>query len=466
MSSTAPQTQDKLPPQDLEAERSVLGSLMLDKNAIVRVADIVVAEDFYRGAHQEIYLVALKLFERGEPIDIISLSSELRGRNKLDDIGGSSYLAELVNSVATPAHIVHYARTVRKNRVLRDLIGASYEISELAFNSEESVDKVLDQAEAKVFAISQKSLRRDFIPVKNDLQEAFERIDRLHKGGGALRGLSTGFHDLDMILGGLQRSDLVILAARPSLGKTALSLDMARTIAKKEKVPVGIFSLEMAREQVADRLLAAEAHVDLWRLRTGRLSSDGSPNDFDLIRGAMSRLSDMPIFVDDAPYPDILTLRTMSRRLQAEHGLGIIIVDYLQLLRAGRDIENRVQEVTEISRGLKSLAKELDIPVLAVSQLSRAPEHRTEQRPKLSDLRESGALEQDADVVLFIWREDRVKREASKNIASIIVAKHRNGPLGTVDLYFNEGEASFSSVEKIQAGEEIGAEVSAEEELL
>jgi len=440
---------DKLPPQNTEAEQSVLGSLMLDKNAVVRVADILQSGDFYRQIHNAIFDAMLELYEKGEPIDLLSLTSRLEDKKLLDNIGGPAYLTSLVNLVPTAAHIVHYAKIVHHKKILRDLIEASEHIAQLGFREEEDIETILDEAEQSVFRISQKSLTQEFLPVKDALEEAFERIDRLHKGEGAFRGVPTGFTDLDNYLSGLQKSDLIILASRPSLGKTSLATDIVRHIAIKEKVPVGIFSLEMSRHDVVDRLLAAQAGIDLWKLRTGRLSLEGLDNDFTRIQEAMAVLSEAPIFIDDAPSPTVLQMRTMGRRLQTEHGLGLIVVDYLQLIQPRTPSESMVQQVTEISRSLKGLARELECPVLAVSQLSRAVEGRPDQIPRLADLRESGSIEQDADVVLFIYREDKTKRDSPRpNIADIMIAKHRNGPTGKVELYFNESQASFKNLER------------------
>jgi len=440
---------EKLPPQSIEAEKSLLGCLLLDKNAIIRVADFLQPRDFYKKNHQEIYQAAIELFERGEPIDLLSVSTRLKEKNLLEEIGGASYLTELINSVPTASHVLNYAKIVQKKRILRDLIEVSQEIGTMAYNESEDVDVLLDEAEKRIFSIAQKSLTQDFLPVKAALEEAFERIDKLSKHQGAPRGVPTGFVDLDNILAGLQKSDLIILASRPSLGKSSLALNFAANIAISEKVPVGIFSLEMSKDQVVDRLIASLANVDLWRLRTGRLSDEGEDNDFSRIQQALGVLSEAPIYIDDAAVSNILQMRAMARRLQAEKGLGLIIVDYLQLMEPRNPAVNMVQQMTEISRSLKALARELDVPVLALSQLSRAVEQRTPQIPRLSDLRETGALEQDADVVLFIHREDRYRPETSrKNIADIIIAKHRNGPVGQVELYFDERRISFRNLEK------------------
>ena len=440
---------DRLPPQAIEAEKSLLGGLMLDKSAIVKVADFLRPEDFYKKTHQEIYKAMLELFERGEPIDVLTVANRLSEKKLLEDIGGTSYLTELVNSVATASHVFDYAKIVQKKRILRDLIEASYEIGMLGYNEEEDVDVLLDRAEKRIFSIAQQSLSQEFIPVKATLEEAFERIDKLSKKKGSPRGLPTGFEDLDNILAGFQESDLILLASRPSIGKSSLALNFAANIAINEKVPVGIFSLEMSKDQVVDRLIAAQAGVDLWRLRTGRLSSEGEDNDFVRIQRALGVLSEAPIFIDDAAAADILQMRALARRLQAKAGLGLIIIDYLQLIEPRNPKLSMVQQMTEISRSLKALARELNVPVLALSQLSRAVEKRSPPIPRLSDLRETGALEQDADVVLFIYREDKYNPDTDrKNIADIIVAKHRNGPVGRVELYFDDRRVCFRSIEK------------------
>ena len=630
MSNESPKTElpEKLPPQNIEAEKSTLGALMLDKEAIVKVADFLQPRDFYRETHQKIYQAMLELFEKGEPIDFLSVSTRLREKNQLEEIGGNSYLTELVNSVPTASHVLSYAKIIQKKRILRDLIEASYEIGQMGFNESEDVEEILDRAEKKIFSIAQKSLTQQFTPVKAGLEEAFERIDKLSKHQGGLRGVPTGFRDLDNLLAGLQKSDLIILASRPSLGKSALALDIARNIAVREKIPVGIFSLEMSMDQIIDRLIASISGIDLWRLRTGRLSTQGEDNDFARIQHALGILSESPIFIDDAASSNILQMRAMARRLQAEHGLGLIIVDYLQLIEPRNPTLSPVQQMTEISRSLKGLARELNVPVLALSQLSRAVEQRSPQIPRLSDLRESGCLsgdtlimradtgerikikdlvgkkdipvyalddnnlklqrakiskvfisgkkmlyelttkrgfkikasanhpfrkiegwcsleflkpgdfiatpkqlpplslknelsqkaalstalsiekkisylsikdfiegdvywdeivsitplreeevfdatvphfhnfvanefivhnsiEQDADVVLFIYREDRYRPDTPrKNIADIIIAKHRNGPIGKVELYFDEKRASFRDLEKEEYPEE------------
>lgn len=436
------------PPQNIEAEISALGSLMLDKDAIYRVVDFLSSKDFYKPGHQAIYSVMLDLSHKQEPIDVLSVTSRLREKGKLDDIGGSSYLATLVNSVPTASHVDHYAAIVRKKRLLRDLIDASHHIAQLGYNEAENVEVLLDDAEQRIFSIAKDSLKQEFLAVKDALEEAWERIEKIHQNRDSLRGVTTGFKDIDNILGGLQRSDLIVLAARPGLGKTSLAMDIARNAAYGNH-PVGFFSLEMSRDQLIDRLIAAQAEVDLWRLRTGNLRSDGDENDFVRLQEAMSKLSNIPIYLDDSPSPTVMELRAKARRLQAEHKLDLVVIDYLQLIRGHGNQESRVQEVSEISRSLKAMAKELNVPVLALSQLNRGIEMRPASRPKLSDLRESGSIEQDADVVMFIYREDKVKENTDrKNIAEIIIEKHRNGPQGKIELYFHENTSSFRSIAK------------------
>ncbi|MDO9231795.1 MAG: replicative DNA helicase [bacterium] len=441
----------KIPPQNIEAERSVLGALMLDKDAVIKIANLVRLGDFYRDDHNIIYEAMMELYEQREPIDVLSLSNRLEEKKLLDKIGGSSYLTELVNSVPSSSNIAHYAKVVQKKSTLRKLIITASEIVELGYREEEDVEKILDTAEQKLFGVSQKYIKQDFVPIKSILEAAFNRIDELHKGDHKLRGIPTGYPDMDNILAGFQKSDLVILAARPSIGKTTLALDLARQIAVKEKIPVGIFSLEMGADQLIDRMLSAQSGVDLWRLRTGRLKTGEGDDDFQRIGEAMGTLSEAPIYIDDAGSANVMEMRTMARRLQSEHNVGLIIIDYLQLME-GRNGggDNRVNEISEISRALKQLARELNIPVIALSQLSRAVESRSPQIPKLSDLRESGSIEQDADVVMFLYREDREKPDTpNKNIVEVHVAKHRNGPVGRFSLYFQENSTTFKSLERV-----------------
>lgn len=440
---------EKKPPQNTEAEQCLLGCLMLDKNAIVRVSDFIHEDDFYRDSHREIYSAMSDLYKKMEPIDIVSVSARLSEKEKLDQIGGSAYLASLINTVPTATHVVNYAKIVREKKILRDLISASHEIGLDAFNESQDVDQLLDKAERIVFGISQKTLTQSFIPVKDILGETFERIDHLSKSQTSYRGVPTGFKQLDNMLSGLQKSDLVILAARPSMGKTSLALDIARHVSVHENLPVGVFSLEMSKDQLVERLLASQANVDSWRLRTGRLQDGPGDNDFSRLQIAIGSLSEAPLYINDSGTINALQMRTMSRRLQADKGLGLIIVDYLQLMDSANKYATPIQQVTENSRALKSLAKELSVPILVLSQLSRAVEQRTPHRPMLSDLRESGAIEQDADVVLFIYRDDKYNENSlEKNIAEIIVAKHRNGAQGGIKLYFDEQRVSFRNLEQ------------------
>ncbi|USN53776.1 MAG: replicative DNA helicase [Candidatus Nomurabacteria bacterium] len=440
--------QEIIPPQNIEAEQATLGSLLIDKDAIIKIADQLRPEDFYKDTHRMIFEAMLELYAKQEPIDILSLTNRLNERKQLEMIGGRSYLAELSNAVATASNIVHHSNIVQRKATLRRLIGASQEINALGYKETDEVDILLDQAEQRLFEVSQKYMRQQFISLQSALSDAFERIDELHKQSGTLRGLPTGYTDLDNILAGLQRSDLIILAARPSVGKTSLAMDLARNVAIKSKQPVGIFSLEMSKEQLVDRMICAEAGVSLWKMRTGKLSSDEQDDDFPRIGHAIGTLSEAQIFIDDSAVTSVMEMRTKARRLKTEHGLGLLVVDYLQLMEGRVDSESRVQQVAEITRGLKGIAKELDVPVLALSQLSRAVESRTPPIPKLADLRESGSIEQDADVVMFIYREALYKPETDRrNVAEIHIAKHRNGPTGIVQMFFDENTVSFKNLE-------------------
>ncbi len=439
----------KVPPQDLEAEKSVLGSIMIDKHAVTKVADLVTPADFYSPAHQKIYSAILSLFSRNEPIDVLSVSNILKVQQEIEQIGGSSYLADLLNIVPSSSHVAHYGKIVREKRVLRDLISVSADIQEAVFSKGSNAEQLIDQIEQRIFSIAVKSQDRNFIHIKDELHDAYERIEKIHQGDqSGLRGVTTGFPSLDDYLSGFQKSDLVILGARPSLGKTTLALDFIRNAAIKGNVPVGIFSLEMSKDQIVDRLIATEAGVPLWKLRTGRLNREF---DFDSIHAALDRLSRMPIYIDDTPGLSIMQLRSIARRLQAEQGLGLLVIDYVQLIQPTSNSDNVVQQFTEISHGLKALARELSIPVLALSQLNRNVDSRDSQMPKLSDLRETGSWEQDADVVMLIHRKDRGRMEPSleeENSTSLIIAKHRNGPIGTVDLKFDPEKVTFKEMEK------------------
>jgi len=448
----------RVPPQNLEAEVSTLGALMLDSNAVIRVVDILGPDDFYRPQHQIIYKTILELFERREPIDVLSLTSRLREKGFLESVGGTSYLADLVNSVPTASNVAHYAEIVKKKKIMRELIRASSEIAELGYDESEDIDQALDDAEKRIFSISQRSLSQRFTPLSQTLEEAWERIDHLHKNKNELRGVATGFKDLDNILAGLQKSDLIIIAARPSFGKTALALDIARQVAVRQNIPVGLFSLEMSSQQLVDRFIASEAHVDLWKLRTGKLSD--TSDDFLRIRDALDRLSKAPLYIDDEVSNNVLQMRAMARRLQSECGnLGLVVIDYLQLMQPRTHSDSMVQQITEISRSLKGLARELNVPVVAISQLSRAVESRHPPIPRLSDLRESGSIEQDADVVMLIYREDRYKENSSRqNQVDVIVAKHRNGPVGKVTLYFNPEKVTFTTFDEASGFEAFEVE--------
>lgn len=453
--STDMPDQLKVPPHNLEAEQSLLGSLMLDRDAMTRVADVVREDDFYREAHKDIFTVMLELYAKHEPIDVLTVGNRLEEKGTLERAGGRTVLATLTNSVPTSTHVLQYAQIVHKKATSRRLIGAASEITSLGYNEEEEIEKLIDQAEQKILGVSERFAKQAFVPLRTILTEAFERIDELHRERGKLRGIPTGFHELDNVLAGLQRSDLIILAARPSVGKTSLALDIARQVATRGKLPVGVFSLEMSKDQLVDRMICAEAGVDLWKMRTGRLSDRAEDDDFPRIGHALGMLAEAPIFIDDSPNLSVIDIRTRSRRLQAEHGLGLIILDYLQLMESRTKIENRVQEIAEITRSLKGLAREINVPVLALSQLSRAVEMSKPAIPKLAHLRESGSIEQDADVVMFIYRKaaDRGYRMEDippdeRHIAEVHIAKHRNGPTGTVRLFFDETKASFRPLER------------------
>lgn len=447
---------EKLTPHNIEAEQSFLGSLLLDKEAMVKVADMLVPDDFYLDKHRRIFEAMLDLYRRSMPIDLLSLGSRLGDKGELESIGGRSELMSLANATPTAAHVVHYAEIIQKKSTLRRLLIAAQEITALGYEQAEDVEVLLDAAESKLFNVSQKFLKRSFTVIRDVLSDAFDRIDELHREKGKLRGVPSGYNDLDQLLGGLQKSDLIILAARPACGKTSFALDLARHAAVKHKVPVGIFSLEMSKEQLVDRMLCSEANVDLWRMRTGRLQEGGEHDEFSRIGHALGILSEAPIFIDDSASANIMEIRTKCRRLQMEHGLGMVVIDYLQLMESrGKSSDNRVNEVAEITRGLKSLARELNVPVIALSQLSRSVELQKPAIPRLAHLRESGSIEQDADIVLFIYRKAADKNYRPEelspeeiNSAEIHIAKHRNGPTGMVKLYFDAARASFKNIAK------------------
>ena len=434
----------KVPPQDLGAEQALLGSIMLKADSIHDILDIIEPEVFYASKHRIIFKTMLELHEKNEPIDVVTLTSILKSKKQLEQIGGSSYLAELIGLVPSAANISHYAQTVTKKAALRKLIESADSILELGYDESEDIDSVFDQAEQLIFNLGSYS-KKTYVALKDALSDAWERFDKLHKSKDGHRGVPSGFKNLDNLLSGFQKSDLIILAARPSVGKTTLALDIVRNVACRQNIPTAIFSLEMSSQQLVDRILASEARVDSWKLRTGKMSAQ---EDFDRIRDALDSLSKAPIFIDDEPSNNIMKMKTVARRLKAEHGLGLIIVDYLQLMVPRRTTDSMVQMVTEISRSLKGLARELDVPVIALSQLSRAVEQRG-GKPRLSDLRDSGSIEQDADVVMFIHREDRNDETSDrKDIAEILVEKHRNGPVGKVDLRFDDKRVCFVEIEK------------------
>lgn len=442
----------RIPPQSLESERGLLGALLLKPEAIHDISDTVHPDSFYAEKHRIIFEGMRELSDRGEPIDLLTLSERLQAKGLLERCGGRAYIAELTTAAPAAGNFSHYADLVTRKHLMRALIEASGEIAEAAFDEARDTAEVLDDAEKKIYAIGNASATHKFIAVSEKIDDAWERIESASKSDGSLRGVPTGFPALDDLLSGLHRSDLVILAARPSVGKSSLASDIARHAAIQHNIPVGIFALEMSAEQIIDRMISAESYVNSWKLRTGKVHDE---QDFERIRDALETLSKAPIYIDDTPGNNILSMRAVARRLKRERGIGLIIVDYLQLMAPTntRQSDSMVQQVTEISRSLKSLARELDVPVLALSQLSRAVEQRG-GKPRLSDLRDSGSIEQDADVVMFIHREDRTKEDSDrKNIAEILVEKHRNGPTGRVELYFDEKRTSYMPVDKSGYGE-------------
>lgn len=456
MTPTSPyfKTKDlRVPPQSLEAEKALLGSIMIRPEVMHDVTDIISENSFYSDRHRFIWSVMLELHTKGTPIDLLSVSARLKEKEIIDQTGGMSYLTELVNGVPSSTNAKYYAEIVQKKSIMRNLISASEYVGELGFDEAGELDDLLDKAEKKIFEVTNFTGTHKFTAIGDTLHEAWERIDKLHNTKDQLRGIPTGFSAIDNKLAGFQKSDLIILAARPSMGKTSLALDFARKAAIDHKVPVGIFSLEMSSQQLVDRMLSAESQVDSWKIRTGH---GLEAVNFSAIKDAMERLSNAPIYIDDQPANNILKMRAVARRLKSEKGLGLIIVDYLQLMvpTQSRGSDNLVQQVTEISRSLKQLARELEVPVVALSQLSRAVEQRG-GKPRLSDLRDSGSIEQDADVVMFIHREDKQDKTggARANVAEILIEKHRNGPTGLAELYFDDKKTSFMSMEKSQFGD-------------
>ena len=439
----------RVPPQDIEAEQSVLGAIMTEPDAISQIADTLAEEDFYDRRHGTIYGAMLKLWESRSPIDILTVSSELKKGDLINSVGGTTYLADLVNMVPSAAHIAHYASIVKEKRILRELISTSSSITESAMDQSDDLEILLDTIEQKVFSITNQSATRKFVYVPDEIPKAIERMEKMGQHDGSMRGVPTGFHKLDNLLSGFQKSDLIILGARPSFGKTSLALDIARHVGTKAGKGVGIFSLEMSRDQIIDRMISAESKVSLWKLRTGNVKD---PVEFELLQCALDKLSRAPIYIDDTPSPNILEIRRMARRLQAEQkDLALIVIDYLQLIMPRKNSDNPVQQITEISRGLKSIAREVNVPILALSQLSRGVEQRDNKVPKLSDLRDSGSIEQDADVVMFLhpaWKyNSSVDTPEEEYITEIHVAKHRNGPLGVIPLKFDRDSASFQNID-------------------
>ena len=442
----------RVPPQSLDSERALLGALLLKPDVLHDIADTVRPDSFYAEKHRLIFECMRELAERGEPIDILSLGERLSSKGTLERSGGRAYIAELASSAPTPGNYAHYADLVVRKHLMRALIDASHEITEMAYDESSDTAVVLDQAEKSIYAIGNASAVHKFVAISEKMDDAWERIESLSKNEGAIRGVPTGFPELDNLLSGLHKSDLIILAARPSMGKSSLMLDIARNAAVKHDVPVGIFSLEMSSEQLVDRMLSAESFVNSWKMRTGAVHAE---EDFAKIRDALETLSKAPIYIDDKPAQNILSMRAVARRLKRERGIGLIVVDYLQLMAPTntKASDSMVQQVTEISRSLKSLARELEVPVIALSQLSRAVEQRG-GKPRLSDLRDSGSIEQDADVVMFIHREDKINKESDRpNVAEILIEKHRNGPTGRVELYFDEKRTTFMPMDKQGYGE-------------
>lgn len=440
----------KLPPQNVDAEMSLLGAVLIDEEVLADVSEHITAKDFYDKRHTIVYKGMMRLYERHKPVDLLTLTDELKKKDELDTIGGMAYLTELTNYVPTSAHAETYAEMVAAKAMRRRLIKASADISELGYNEDTDIQELLEKAEAELFSVSDQSLKQDLVSLETILTDSFDRIEELHRNKGTLRGVRTGYRDLDNMTAGLQRSDLIILAARPAMGKTTLVTNLAYNVATVAKQPVLFFSLEMSKEQLVDRMLADAAGVDAWNIRTGNLSDD----DFSKLSEAMGEMAEAPIFIDDTPGLSVLEMRTKARRAAHDQPLGLIIVDYLQLMQAaGRTDGNRVQEVSEISRGLKLIARELNVPVIALSQLSRSVESRSPQVPQLSDLRESGSIEQDADIVMFIYREAYYNPETEReNITDLIISKHRNGPTGKVELYFHPERLRFMSLDKRHDG--------------
>ncbi len=441
----------RVPPNSIDAEKAVLGSIMLRKDALYDITDIITPESFYSEKHRIIFTTMMELASKNDPIDFLSLKNKLEEKGQLEHSGGASYLAEIVHTVPSASNVAHYAEIVQKKFMMRKLISASEQLAQLGFDEKGDLEDILDKAEQSVYELANKGTSQKFTEIKDSLQETWDNLDKLIHSGDTIRGVPTGFRDLDAKLSGLQKSDLIILAARPSVGKTSFALDIARNAAIDHNIPVAIFSLEMSAQQLTSRMLSAVSFVDSWKLRTAKLHDD----DFAKLRDGIEKLSKAPIFIDDKAGNNIIKMRSTARRLKSEKGLGLIIVDYLQLMMPTntRNSDNMVQQVTEISRSLKILARELDVPVLALSQLSRAVEQRG-GKPRLSDLRDSGSIEQDADVVMFIHREDRYKDHAERDfIAEILIEKHRNGATGVVQLKFVPERTTFLTMDSSDFGD-------------
>ncbi|MEE8228489.1 MAG: replicative DNA helicase [candidate division NC10 bacterium] len=448
MAVLPPKTFERIPPQNVDAEIAVLGAVLLDRDALVKAFEVLRPEHFYREAHQKVFAACQALFERNEPVDLITLANELTGRHQLEDMGGNQYLISLAEAVPTAANVVYHASIVRGKALLRELISAGTSIVSSCYEDTEPTEAMLDLAEKRIFEVSKDRVRPSFRPIKSVLKSTFEDIERLYSRKGHVTGVPTGFTDLDNLTGGFQHSDLIIIAGRPSMGKTSLALGIVMHAAMEEGIPTAIFSLEMSMSHVVQRMLCAEARVEAYRLRTGRLGD----KDWPKLTTAAGRLSEASIHIDDTPSMNVLELRAKARRVKAEHGIGLMAIDYLQLLKGGGRFESRQQEMTEICRSLKALAKELEIPIVALSQLSRAVEARDNKRPQLADLRESGAIEQDADLVAFIYRPGYYKAlqapdEKENYEAELIVAKQRNGPTGPVSLTFRREYMRFEDAE-------------------
>ncbi|PJA41175.1 replicative DNA helicase [candidate division WWE3 bacterium CG_4_9_14_3_um_filter_39_7] len=435
-------TDPKLPPQNIEAEQAVLGALLIDPEAIIKIGDKIKPDQFYRGSHQKIFAAMMSLFERREPADVLTVANELKESKDLDGVGGEAYLADLVNAVPSSANIESYTEIVKENAIRRTLISTASEMTKDSYETAKSIRELLQETEQAIFGISQENLSRTFVPIRDTLMESFDKLEELKKNKTGVRGVPTGFRDIDTKLSGLQDSSLIILAARPSVGKSSLALNISQYAAVHQKVPVGFFSLEMSRDELVNRLLASQSGVDSWKITTGNLNEE----DFGKLGESMGILAEAPFYIDDTPGISISEMRTKARRLQLEHGVKLIVVDYLQLA-VSRNLTNRVQEVAEISQGLKNIARELKCPVLALSQLSRGVEQRGEQRPQLSDLRDSGSIEQDADVAMFLWRPLDEEKQRPDHV-KLTIAKNRNGATGEIDLIFKGEQTRFYSMEK------------------